>query len=186
MKALIVSLRRVGCVLALLVARPGDAAPPCEPFVEEQSAWASARVRAHRDELTRCELDEATYRAVLGAWLAARAPGAGRLESIGLGRALSYPWISRHIADAALRLPGWPAAASRRGARERLAGQAIRDPALLRRLAAPFEGTPLEVQGVAFEKVLFGPARVHASDPAAGGLAVPYDAQLWLRLAPRR
>jgi hypothetical protein len=61
----------------------------------------------------------------------------------------------------------------------------LSDPSLLQRLAAPFEGTQYQVLRVTFEKVLFGRADEYASDPGAGAVKVPFDAQLWLRLAPR-
>ncbi len=41
------------------------------------------------------------------------------------------------------------------------------------------------VQGLSFEKVLYGRADEHSSLHGSGAVKVPFDAQLWLRLAPR-
>jgi hypothetical protein len=49
----------------------------------------------------------------------------------------------------------------------------------------PFEATGYRVLGVGHEKLLFGRADVHVAGAAAGAVPVPFDAQLWLRLAPR-
>lgn len=163
------------------------AAEGCAPFVEEQPRWSSARLRAHTDEFADCVIDEEVYRRVVGEWLRGRAAGSPAPSSLSLGRAVDLPWVSRLIADAALRLPGWAGAvaAARPGTRDRLARPALLDRKLLERLAAPFEGSPLVVKGIAYEKVLFGPASRHSSNPAAGAVLVPFDAQLWLRFEAR-
>lgn len=173
--------------LAAFVACAAVSAPACEPFIEEHPGWASASFRPHRNAFERCDVSEPVYRTVVAEWLRARARGHGELASLSLGRAVSFPWLSRHIADAALRIPGWAGrvARARTGERDRLAAEAIRDPDLLRRLAAPFEGSPYVVASVSFEKALFGPADRHSSSEDAGAVMVPFDAQLWLRLAPR-
>lgn len=113
----------------------------CEPYVEEQPRWQSATLRPSRGALESCDVTEDAYRAVVKAWLAARGPDAPPLDSLALGRAVSYPWLSRAIADAALASPGWQSrAAHARPGRRDAAGQ--------------------------------------------GDVLVPFDAQLWLRLAP--
>jgi hypothetical protein len=164
------------------------ASPACTPFIEEHPSGSTAAFRPHTTALERCEVDEPTYRRVVSAWLAARTADAPPLTSLFLGRAASFPWLSRQIADAALARPDWTArvAQAKPGERDRLGGEVLRDPALLRRLAAPFEGTGFVVLRLSFEKVLFGPAREHASNASAGAVMVPFDAQLWMELAPRK
>lgn len=175
------------CLLAACTAMLHGAAQACAPFIETRPDERSATFRAHRTALEPCEVDERSYRQVVAQWLHTR-PAGDALSSLALGRAVKYPWISRHLADAALRSPGWAArvAATPAGRRDRLATEFIQDPALLARLALPFEGSAYRVTRVSFEKVLYGRADAHSSDPRAGALRVPFDAQLWLVLAPRR
>jgi hypothetical protein len=159
----------------------------CTPFIEEHPSWTSASFRANTSAFERCEVDEQTYYQVISEWLQTRAADSGSVSSLSLGRVVAFPWLSRHIADSALQSPGWAARVARvkPGERDRLATPILRDPELLHRLAAPFEGTQYTVLSLSFEKVLFGRADEYSSDKNAGAVKVPFDAQLWLRLAPR-
>jgi hypothetical protein len=169
----------------------GYAAEPCAPFIEEHPAWASASFRSHATAFETCSVDEARYRRVIADWLQRQPATAPNITSLSLGRAVSFPWLSRFMADTALRTPGWAARMARTGIGERhkLAGPVLHDPALLQRLAAPFADSRYAVIGLSYEKVLFGRADQHAallsSNVAAAALEVPFDAQIWLRLAPR-
>lgn len=159
----------------------------CTPFIEEHPSGTTASFRPHTTALEHCEVDEPTYRRIVSAWLAARPAEAAPLTSLFVGRAVSFPWLSRQIADAALASPDWAARVARAkpGERDRLGGEVLRDPALLRRLAVPFTGSRYEAVRLSYEKILFGPAREHASNPDSGAVMVPFDAQLWLELVPR-
>jgi hypothetical protein len=171
------------------------AADACAPFIEERPAWASASFRPHNSAFEACSIDEELYRQVIADWLQQQPATRPDITSLSLGRAADFPWISRFIADAALLTPNGAvtAAQSRISERDHLARSSLHDPALLQRLAAPFADSRYTVIGLSYEKVLFGPADKHASPPVLqasstrGGAAleVPYDAQLWLRLAPR-
>ena len=171
---------------AALLASPGVGAE-CTPYVEEHPTWSSATLRPHRSAFEHCEVTEAAYRQVVTDWLRARSPDAPPIVSLSLGRAIAYPWISRHLADSALQSPNWAARvrATRAGERDQLAAPLLSDPSLLQRLAVPFEETQYLVLGVTFEKVLFGRADQYSSDLGAGAVKVPFDAQLWLRLGTR-
>jgi hypothetical protein len=160
----------------------------CAPHIEERPTESTASFRPHTTAFERCEVDEATYVRVLGEWLHARAADAPELRSISLGRAVNFPWISRYMADSALQSPGWAASASRAKMveRSRLAAKVLNDPLFLQRLDAPFEGTRYTITAISFEKVLFGAAAEYSSSKEAGKVPVPFDAQLWLRLAPRK
>jgi hypothetical protein len=151
----------------------------CKPYIEEHSPPSGSFVlRPNKDAFERCEVGEAAYREVVAEWLKARPPGAPAVTSLALGRAVAYPWISRHLADAALETPGWAAKVTRAtpAERDKMAAALFRQPHFMQRLALPFEGTPYRVVGISFEKILWG---------KAGAVPVPFDAQLWLRLAPR-
>jgi hypothetical protein len=174
---------------AALCLTAGWARAACQPYVEEQPRWHTATLRPGREALASCAIGEDAYRVVVQGWLAARAADAAPLDALSLGRAVSMPWLSRALADAALASPGWAARAAhaKPGHRDALAAPILRDPALRDRLAVPFAGSRWTVTNVSYEKVLFGPAREHASHaaPAETDLLVPFDAQLWLRLVPR-
>jgi hypothetical protein len=160
----------------------------CVPYVEEEPKWRSATLRPSRGALESCDVTEDAYRAAVKGWLAARAPDAPPPDTVALGRAVSYPWLSRAIADAALASPGWASRAThaKPGHRDALAAPILRAPALRDRLALPFAGSRYVVTNVSYEKVLFGKASEHATQVPAGqgDVLVPFDAQLWLRLAP--
>lgn len=181
------TLARTAAVVALC-STAAVAGAACEPYVEEQPKRRAATLRPSRGALESCDVAEDAYRAVVKAWLAARAPDAPPLDSLALGRAVSSPWLSRAIADAALASPGWEsrAAHAKPGRRDALATPILRAPALRDRLALPFAGSRYVVTSLSYEKVLFGNASEHATQVPAGqgDVLVPFDAQLWLRLAP--
>jgi hypothetical protein len=156
----------------------------CTPFIEVHASGTSATLRPNATAFEHCTVDEAAYQRVVSEWLRSRQAG---VTSLSLGRAVSYPWLSGYIADSALAAPDRARRLKRAKAAERdkLAAEVLRDPALLHRLAAPFEGTMYLPTRVSFEKILFGRAEEHTSDKSAGSVLVPFDAQLWLRLEPR-
>lgn len=178
---------RCGRMLALLLAATQPAAA-CEPHVEQLRDPARAALRVDRSALTRCTLGEADYRRVVGEWLASRDDAAAALSSLALGRAMDHPWIARHLLAAAARSSEWTPRLARAttAAHNRFVAQVLAAPDFLPRLDAPFAGTAYRVEGITVEKVLLGPPAGIAPAPADSGRALPYDAQLWLRLAPRR
>ncbi|HSO07627.1 MAG TPA: hypothetical protein VLW45_10320 [Pelomicrobium sp.] len=163
------------------------AALACTPFIEEHPSGTTASFRPHTTALKHCEVDEPTYRRVVSAWLAGRPADAPPVSALFVGRSVSFPWLSRQIADSALASPDWAerVARAKPGERDRLGGEILRDPALLRRLAAPFESTRYAAVRLSYEKILFGRADEHTSNRRGGAVMVPFDAQLWLQLAPR-
>ncbi|HET9700667.1 MAG TPA: hypothetical protein VFP70_07100 [Burkholderiales bacterium] len=131
-----------------------------------------------------CQVAEESYRQVVADWLGRRPADAPTVTSLSLGRAVGFPWISRHIADSALRNPRWDARAGKpkKVGINSLVSELLSEPEFLRRLGAPFEGTGHAIAGVTVEKVLVGRAGEHASGASAGNRQVPYDAQVWIRL----
>lgn len=170
------------CLLAFwLMLAPGLAAA-CSPHVEERGS--SAMFRPHTTAFETCEVSEEAYRQVVADWLGRRPAAAPPLTSLSLGRAVSFPWISRHIADAALRDPRWDARAGKpkKVGINNLVTTLLSEQAFLGRLGAPFERTGYAVAGVTVEKVLVGKAAEHASSPVEANRLVPFDAQVWIRL----
>ena len=178
-----------GCAVlaALWLAAAPCAAAECSPHVEEQHSPGAATFRPHTSVFEPCPVDEATYRNVVSNWLRRRPADAQALASLSLGRAVSFPWISRHMADAALADPRWNARTGNpRGTGiNNLVAELLEEPALLARLGAPFEGSGYAVAGVSVEKVLVGKAGEFSSSASPGKLRVPFDAQVWLRLSRR-
>lgn len=172
-------------VVAVLLAVAPRTASACVAFIEEHTGASTASFRVQQFE--RCDITEDKYRQVVRGWLAQRHPGAAAVTSLSLGRALGFPWISRHLANSALEHPHWRNQVARgpSGAHNAFVAAALSQPAFLGRLSVPFEGTPLVVTGASVEKVLVGPASQYSSTKQASHATVPFDAQVWLRLAPR-
>lgn len=178
---------RSGLPLALLLAAALPA-PACEPHVEQLRDPALAALRVHRSAFAHCTLDEADYRRVVGEWLASRDEAAAALSSLALGRAVGHPWIARHLLTAAARSSEWTPRLAHATAAEhnRFVARLLAAPDFLQRLDAPFAGTAYRVERIIVEKVLLGPPGGRAPAPADSRRVLPYDAQLWLRLVPRR
>ncbi|HEX9180206.1 MAG TPA: hypothetical protein VF859_07415 [Burkholderiales bacterium] len=180
------SISGLALVALWLLAAPCLAAE-CSPHVTERPASGEATFRPHTTAFEACEVAEDAYRQVVANWLRERPTDAPPLTGLSLGRAVSFPWIARHIADSALGSPGWDA----RGGKARgvginnLVSGLLSEPAFLRRLGAPFEGSGYAIAGVRVEKVLVGKASEFTSSENSKNLRVPFDAQVWIHLSRR-
>jgi hypothetical protein len=159
----------------------------CRPHIEEQTAWRSATFRPHGDAFRACPVTEDAYRRVVGEWLRQGPPAGGPPTSLGLGRLVDYPWLSRYLAQASLKRRDWNARTGRpRGTDlNRLVADILSAPEPLAQLQQPFAGSGYTVVAVTVEKVLVGPAREVFRDPGQPPARVPYDAMTWLRLEYR-
>ena len=163
-------------------------AAACTPYVEQQAKATGAVLRPHHSALEACKVSEESYRRVLAEWLQTRDAATPPPDSLALGRAVEYPWISRYLADAAMHSAAWRYGRVRAtpGRHNAFVAALLSESTLLQRLDRPFVGSALQVRGVAVEKVLLGPASEYASvSGASARLKVPFDAQLWLVLGPR-
>jgi hypothetical protein len=111
------------------------------------------------------------------------------VRSLSAGRIETMPWLSERLALAASRDPSWKGP---QGGRENaVVGALLQRDELVRELAAPFARYGLVPTSVSVEKVLVARADAlpFADRLRAAGVApaarVPFDAQLWLRFAPR-
>lgn len=178
-------LRAVFSVLPAL-ASFAVAAETCAPYVESAPQWRTAMLRPHSDAFVDCVVSEATYVALVRDWLSHERDADTAPASFGLGRLVLYPWLSSAIAQGAAGHPDWD---RRRGRGRETDANAfvealLSSPAVLGRLGEPFEGSSYRVSGMSVEKVLVGPASAVLpgfDDPDA---LLPYDAQVWLTLAP--
>lgn len=155
------------------------------------TADCAVRVETFADEGRRpyyrlrpeCELSRAATVTALDA-VRASAP-ASREISVGFGRIVLYPWLSSLLAREASSAPGWDAARGRplRGHENTfVAGLLERSP----EFGALFAGR--RVVSVLVEKVLVRPAAeldLPAGAPFSASALFPFDAQLWVVLAPR-
>jgi len=155
----------------------------CEPYVETDRDRETAALRPHRDAFRSCTIEEEGYRRAIASWLAAL--GSAPLRGMSLGRAVNLPWLSEHIARAALRDPRWDAARGRDRKNDinGLVAALLSRPDFLRRLDAPFAATPWTVRAVSVEKVLVTKAKDILPDGGTGKL--PFDAQVWIVIGPR-
>lgn len=130
-----------------------------------------------------CELSRASTLKALEA-LRATAP-ADREISVGFGRIVLYPWLSTLLAREASSAPGWDAARGR--------PQQGHENAFVARLLerSPEFGSLFaerRIVSVLVEKVLVRPAGeldLPAGAPFPPSALFPFDAQLWVVLAPR-
>ncbi|KPK04398.1 MAG: hypothetical protein AMJ64_13855 [Betaproteobacteria bacterium SG8_39] len=130
-----------------------------------------------------CELSRASTLTALDA-LRVSAP-AGREISVGFGRIVLYPWLSSLLAREASSAPGWDAARGlpRQGHENAFVARLLaRSP----EFAVLFAGR--RIVSVLVEKVLVRPAGeldLPAGAPFPASALFPFDAQLWVVLAPR-
>jgi len=180
------------CVVAALVAMPAFAeahAEPCETTHEIADGGKSMRLRPG------CPLSLADTSAALIALLQEAFPD-GRMKldraTLELGRIVQYPWLSKALADAALRSPVWEQKKGRgRRTKDNPAVASILD---TRRVLAPliptFARFGIRARAGSVEKVLVGEVGKTTElaplekTPTAMGKKLPYDAILSLRLEP--
>jgi hypothetical protein len=178
-----------GCLLVCMLSITCLAAPvasaACVPYIEEHPSSTSVSFRQNSSMFEACKADEETYVKIIRDWLQTRAGDLPAVTSIGLGRTVNFPWMSRYLADSALQSADWARVARTGfGEHNKVVVRLLTSPEFLRRLAVPFEGSPYIVTGVSVEKVLVGRARDHATSSTSNA-KVPFDVQLWLRLAPK-
>jgi hypothetical protein len=171
-----VSAALAACLAAaLLLGAARAAAQDCAAAIVDGPDPAAGALRIGGDT-RHCPLDEAAYARLVRDWLRGRGTAP---RTLALGRVEAQPWLAAALAAAAAADRRWrtegPGAAP--ATHNRLVAALLSEPAMLARLSAPFAGSGLAVVSVAAEKVLVG--------PASGAPPLPYDAQIWLRLAPR-
>lgn len=150
-------------------------AEECAPRIEERPNGSPA-FHPHANAFLNCRVSEKTYGRVIKRWIKSRPAATRALTGIGLGRAIQYPWVSQYLEQAALSSPLWdPAQGSGRNINDNAAVKGLlSNPEFVRRLDAPFKGTPYRITALSVEKVLIS--------QSANSAKLPYDAQLWITL----
>lgn len=186
------SLPLLACVVLLagLPARDAgsETTPACSPAHEIREGGAELRLRADGCALSLAETGAAIESLLTEAW------GGGRMPSdrvsLGLGRMVSYPWLSKALADGAMKSPVWDGkrGRGRRGSNESAVASIVDTRRLLAPLAPVFARFGAKARASSVEKVLVAkPDEVETLAPLVGqkladGKKLPYDAILWLRL----
>lgn len=171
-------------VLAVLAAVGGET---CSPYVESMPRWGTAMLRSHTDAFADCIVDESTYVDLVREWLKTGLDDESAPDSLGLGRLVAYPWLSRALAQGASSRPDWDPkkGRSRKGDANGLVASVLSEQVLMERLGAPFAGSGYRVSGISVEKVLVGPASSVLPAYRDPDALLPYDAQAWLTLEAR-
>ena len=183
-------------LLALLLLAPLAAAAETSFRVESTAGPIALEVRDDgatlRLRLQRpADLEASTHAldALLAQASATLAP-IGTRVAIDVGRIIEHPWLSQRLAEAALRSPRWDGALGKpRGESTNFAiAHLIDEEQLVAVWVAVLARHGLRIRNATVEKVLIG--RVGetdelaplATDPAAAGKRLPFDAILWLQL----
>ena len=156
-------------------------ATECRPHIEEHDGFI--QFRAHADAFSDCPVSEDVFRQVLADWAAQR-DVARKLESLFLGRAVRYPWLSREIARRALRHEDWNADGGRADNRHvnDLVSHLLSAPSLLSVLSQALQQSGLRFSAASVEKVLVADAKTVLGDDYSSTQRVPYDALIWLHI----
>ncbi len=180
------------CIAAALAAAPAVAqgsTEPCKTTHEIADGGQSMRLRPG------CALSLPDTSAALTALLQEAFPD-GRMNldraSLELGRIVQYPWLSKALAEAALRSPVWEPkkGRGRRGDDNPAVASMVDTRRLLLPLAPTFARFGIRARAGSVEKVLVGEVGKTQDlaplekTPTAMGKKLPYDAILWLRLEP--
>lgn len=160
----------------------------CDLRVESIERERILRLRAHHPTYEGCRIDKSSMVSVLtAAFLKNDSPKIeGNYSSVSIGRLIDYPWLSQYLATTAYHDQGWD---SRKGKPvtmdiNQYVSQLLSRKELLAQIETPFAKGGYKVNRASVEKVLVGGFR---EVPFYQGKMypgrVPYDAQVWFRLA---
>lgn len=158
----------------------------CAPIVESSRSETSFGMRAPGEG---CAIDEDSYRRAVRRWLDRRATDTAPIEHFYLGRVIDYPWISQHLARAAIRSPEWDL---KTGTSKNtdihpyiLVESFLLQEEFRQRLDAPFVDTPYTIGHFDTEKVLIGDASTVLAEYEENPGKVPFDTLLAVYLVKR-
>jgi hypothetical protein len=177
-----------GLLMLLGLLTAASAAGQCAPHIQEHPEGKAAMFRPHTTAFLHCTVSEEAYRRITADWLQGRPADAPPINSLCLGRAEHYPWITTYLAAAALGHRQWDArhGKPRNIDVNKLVASILSEPPFLARLDAAFTDSPITAVRVWIEKVLVDKAARVLPDPAAAHQRVPIDAIVWIGLAARR
>jgi len=178
--------RATTLLLAFAFAAPATA--ECKTSHEILDGGTTLRVRADGCSLSLPETAAAIEALLDDAWGGKRMPV--ERVSLGLGRIVEHAWLSKSLAEAALRSPIWDPdkGRGRRGSDEAAVASIVDTRKLVAPLVSVFARYGAKARAGSVEKVLVGKVGQTpelaplVGQPLADGKKLPFDAQLWLRL----
>ena len=157
----------------------------CSPAIEsnELETRFSLRKSGGQD----CSINEDSYSKSIRMWLNQRTDETKPIEGYFLGRAIDYPWISQHLAEAAFNSKEWDlkTGTSHEINLYRLVEFFLIEEEFKARLDAPFVNTPYMVSSVSVEKVLIQDVSLVLDKYEKGSGKVPFDALLSVEMVKR-
>ena len=181
------ALALAACLPLALAAAPARTESSC-PIRHEIESPSSMRLRADGCALSLAETGAAIDALLAEAWGGKRMPV--DRASVSLGRIADYPWLSKALAEAAMKSPVWdPSKGRGRRTNDNASVASLID---TRRVLAPLASTfarwGATARAGSVEKVLVGKVgETKELAPLAGqklaeGKKLPFDAILWLRV----
>ena len=160
----------------------------CNLSLESNEKWHTLRLRAHHPKYKGCQIDrEAMLSTLKAAFLKTEAPKLeGNYSSLSLGRLIDYPWLSKYLATSAYRDREWDSKKGKPVAMDinKYVSQLLFRKELMAQIKNVFEEGGFKIAGVTAGKVLVG--SFHEVPFYQGEMylgQIPYDAQVWFRLA---
>jgi hypothetical protein len=164
----------------------------CALTVEANESQRTLRLRAHHPRYRSCEIDRGSVVAVLAEAFSGEAPPKSEAgySSLYFGRLIDFPWLSRALAASAARDPAWDPKRGKPASVDvnKYVARTISGMELVAELDATLAMGGYRVAGVSVEKVLVGSFRdvpSYRGEELGEELhgRVPFDAQVWFRLA---
>jgi hypothetical protein len=176
------------CAIAGESAIASVSAGECALSLEAAANWPTLRLRAGHPEHRPCFIDKAAVVQVLTKAFAEIHPSLAyrKFTSLALGRLIDYPWLVRFLALQAVQDPHWNITAGkpRRIHVNRYVADALSSAEIIREIEAPLREHGYRITGVSVEKVLIGGfENVPQWEGSELKGKIPFDAQVWFRLA---
>jgi hypothetical protein len=163
----------------------------CTLSLEAAANWPALRLRAGHPAHRPCFIEKATVIQVLRQAFSEPHPILipRTFTSLALGRLIDYPWLVRFLALQAAQDPHWDKSAGkpRRVHVNRYVADVLSAAEIIREIEAPLREQGYRITGVSVEKVLVGGfENVPGWEGPGRKGKIPFDAQVWFRLAHDR
>ena len=160
----------------------------CTLNLEAAANWPTLRLRAGHPDYRACFINKAAVVEALTQAFAEPHPilASREFTSLALGRLIDYPWLVRFLALRAAQDPQWNVTAGKpRGVHvNRYVADVLLSPEIVSEIETPLRVQGYRITGVSVEKVLIGGFDnvPQWEEPGRKG-KIPFDAQVWFRLA---
>jgi hypothetical protein len=163
----------------------------CTLNLEAAENWPALRLRAGHPDHRPCFIEKAAVIQVLTQAFSEPHPIliARTFTSLAVGRLIDYPWLVKFLARRASQDPQWNAAAGKPRSVHvnRYVADALFLPEIVSEIETPLRKHSYRITGVSVEKVLVGGFdNVPQWEGSGRKGKIPFDAQVWFRLAHDR